>query len=167
MDVWSKRTTFSRSRKARQRATQGPAKNALVEESTSRVCMLLHATSHAAMKAPQMGAFARKLGVHHTPSRAGASCAAHREQHMHFSDPPPSPFHPPTLNQAGHPARMPAHTHRTRARRTHHKLQRQVGMTRTLCAASPGLVGGVCRVVQNGDACRLHATWELLRSQTA
>ena len=86
MDVWSKRTTFSRSRKARQRATQGPAKNALVEESTSRVCMLLHATSHAAMKAPQMGAFARKLGVHHTPSRAGASCAAHREQHMHFSD---------------------------------------------------------------------------------
>ena len=65
-----------------------------------------------------MEAFAGKLGVHCTPSHSGASCAAHCEQQSDFSDPPPSPFHPPMPKQ-GAASSQDASTHTTRARETH------------------------------------------------
>ena len=53
----------------------------------------------------------------HAQSRS-TSCAAHCEQHIDFSDPPPSPFHPPMPRQ-GAASSQDASTHTTRARETH------------------------------------------------
>ena len=87
MDVWSKRTTFSRSHKARQRVKQGRAR---MWQLRNQPHMMAHALvcsfTRCHKGSPEGGAFARKHGVHHTPSRADASCAAHCEQHMHLSD---------------------------------------------------------------------------------
>ena len=129
--------------------------------------MLLQSTPYVAKKAPHQW----------KPSRENLACTARpvtRAQAVPLTASSKAisrtHHHPlsilPCPNRARHPARMPAHTQRARARRTHHKLQRQAGMTRTLCAASPGLVGGVCSVVRNREACHSHASWKSPGNQT-
>ena len=83
------------------------------------ICMLMHATPYVATKAPhQVGAFARKLGVHPTPSHAGASRAAHCEQAHRILGPTTIPF-PSSHAQTGRASSQDASTHTSRARETH------------------------------------------------
>jgi len=92
----------------------------------------------------------------HVCTHVGASRAARTERRFAFSDPPPSPFHPPTPRQGG-ASSQDASTHTSRARETHTPQAAKAGWhDSTLCAASPGLVGGVCRVVRNRDARNAH-----------